>query len=74
MFACRSVVYRTTDKCLSNMPVVGHEHRASVQERVHVATKHVVSGKYHVQCIVLRRVTLVSAAEIGWRLISSIIV
>jgi len=56
------------------MPVVGHEHRANVQERVHVATKHVVRGQYHVQCTILHLATLVSAAEIGWRLTYSIIV
>ena len=56
------------------MPVVGQEHRANAQERVHVVTKHVVRGQYHVQCTVLHLVTPVSTAEIRWRLIYSIIV
>ena len=46
------------------MPVVGHEHRANVQERVHVATKRVARGQYRVQCTALYLVTLDSAAEI----------
>jgi hypothetical protein len=55
------------------MPVVRHEYRANVQEGIHAATKH-VRGQYHVRCTVLHLATLVSAAEIGWQLIYSIIV
>lgn len=71
---CRSDEYYTTDICLSNMPVVGHEHQSRCTNGVHVTTKCVVRGKYHVQCAVLHLVTLVSAAEIRWRLIYSFIV